>query len=455
MTRPRATAVFDIGKTTAKLVCFDGNGNVLWQAAKANVALAGPPYAHVDSAGLQDFLQHGLRKAASVCDIAIIVVTTHGAAGALVNEHGLVLPIMDYEWSGPPNTLDDYESHRPAYAQSFSPSLPQGLNLGRQLFWQNRLFPQAFGAARQFLTYPQYWGWWLTGVAASEVTSLGCHTDLWEPLTAQPSKLALSLGLAAKIPPLRRAWETLGILRSDVANAAGLSHDVEVKVGIHDSNASLLPHLARQKRPFCLLSTGTWVIALHVGGDLARLDPQADMLANVAADGHAIACARFMGGREYETLLAGETMAPNLADIGELVASGTKAFPAFSPMGGPYATRDGRIIGPLVPENRAALATLYCALMCDDMLTRLDVRGDVIIDGNFSTNPAFPALLAQLRPSNRVSTALAIGTTAGAAALATWPQVAVGTPPVEAAPSRIEGLEDYRQRWHRALLHPR
>ena len=27
--------------------------------------------------------------------------------------------------------------------------------------------------------YPQYWAYRLTGVLANEVTSLGCHTDLW------------------------------------------------------------------------------------------------------------------------------------------------------------------------------------------------------------------------------------------------------------------------------------
>lgn len=32
--------------------------------------------------------------------------------------------------------------------------------------------------------YPQYWALRLTGIAANEVTSLGCHTDLWNPWTA-------------------------------------------------------------------------------------------------------------------------------------------------------------------------------------------------------------------------------------------------------------------------------
>lgn len=448
----RATAVFDVGKTSVKLVCFDKKGGVLWESAVANAVQPGPLYPHVACDALYDFLIGALRQASGACEIETLIVTTHGAAGALVDDHGLVLPIMDYEWASPAGLHEAYEALRAPFAETFSPSLPGGLNLGRQLFWQSQLFAEAFAKAKTFLTFPQYWGWRLTGVAASEVTSLGCHTDLWEPLAARPSALAASLGLAAKMPPLRRAWDTLGPLRAEISAATGLSRQVQVKVGIHDSNASLLPHLARQQRPFCLLSTGTWVVAFHVGGDLARLDPSADMLANVAADGSAIGCARFMGGREYEALCASQTAPPSLADVAALVASGTLALPAFSPMGGPYAARQSQIIGPLLSEQRPALATLYSALMCDDVLTRLDVAGDIIVDGNFANNQPFLAVLAQLRPASKVSAAEAKGTAAGAAALATWPDVVAGKPPVVVAASAIAGLEDYRANWRRAVL---
>ncbi len=62
-----------------------------------------------------------------------------------------------------------------------SPTLPMGLNLGAQIHWQARRFPDAFAKTRHILMYPQYWAFRLTGVAASEATSLGCHTDLWAP----------------------------------------------------------------------------------------------------------------------------------------------------------------------------------------------------------------------------------------------------------------------------------
>ncbi|MFM9434404.1 hypothetical protein ACFDR9_001459 [Janthinobacterium sp. CG_23.3] len=43
-------------------------------------------------------------------------------------------------------------------------------------------------------------------VAGGEVTSLGCHTDLREPLRRRPSTLVAQMGWQDKFPPLRPAW---------------------------------------------------------------------------------------------------------------------------------------------------------------------------------------------------------------------------------------------------------
>ena len=41
--------------------------------------------------------------------------------------------------------------------------LPNGLNVGRQFFWQSRRFPEEFARVDAILPYPQYWAWRLTG----------------------------------------------------------------------------------------------------------------------------------------------------------------------------------------------------------------------------------------------------------------------------------------------------
>ena len=59
------------------------------------------------------------------------------------------------------------------------------------------------------LPLAQYWAWRLSGVKATEVTSLGAHTHLWRPAERRYSELARRHGWAARFPPMRHAWDTL------------------------------------------------------------------------------------------------------------------------------------------------------------------------------------------------------------------------------------------------------
>ena len=56
----------------------------------------------------------------------------------------LALPVLDYEHDGPEQLAADYDAARPPFAETGTPRLPIGLNLGAQLFWQARAFPEAF-----------------------------------------------------------------------------------------------------------------------------------------------------------------------------------------------------------------------------------------------------------------------------------------------------------------------
>ena len=62
---------------------------------------------------------------------------------------------MDYEFAGVEEIEPFYAPLRPTFSQTFSPTLPVGLNLARQLAWQQRHFAEAFARAIYLLTYPQ------------------------------------------------------------------------------------------------------------------------------------------------------------------------------------------------------------------------------------------------------------------------------------------------------------
>jgi L-fuculokinase len=449
-------AVFDIGKTNMKVVVFDDAGKVVAERGHPNAPLAADakwPYLKLDTERAWSFLTGALNQLGARFSIEAISTTTHGCAGVLMGRDGVALPPLDYEFDGFAAVDAAYDAARPPYDETRSPHLPRGLNLGRHIFYFERHFPAQFEQATAFLTYPQYFAWRLGGTMASEVTSLGAHTDLWRPKEGAFSSMVDELGWRRLFPPMRRAWDTLGTLKPEVAAATDLPQNVRIVCGAHDSNASLVPHLVSRREPFTVISTGTWVIIMAVGGT-ARLDPKADMLANVDVRGVPVPTARFMGGREYAVLAGDAPPDADEADVTAMIASGPLALPAFSDQGGPFASRKGVIEGeaPKTPKARAALATVYAALMTAHMLRRLEAPGDLIVEGGFTRSPAFAAVLARLMSGRRVVIApMSAGAAAGAAMLANWGEPHE-PPRLESATAwDLPGLEAYRDRWERAL----
>jgi L-fuculokinase len=449
-------AVFDIGKTNMKVVVFDAAGEVVAERGHPNGTLlpgARWPYRSLYTEGAWAFLVRALKDFGGQFPIEAISIAGHGAAGVLVGDKDAALRPVDYEFEIDGAIAAEYDKVRPPFEETLSPNLPRGLNLGRQVYYLQSRFPAEFAAVRAFLGYPQYWSWRLSGVAATEFTAMGAHTDLWRPNEGDLSSMVDTLGWRRLFPPMRKAWDTLGSLRPEVAAATGLSPNVRIVCGAHDSNASLVPHLLSRRDPFTVISTGTWVIIMAVGGT-ARLDPTADMLANVDVHGRPVPTARFMGGREFSVLAGDAPADADEADVAAVIASGALALPAFSDQGGPFAARKGVIEGdaPATPTARAALATLYSALMTAHMLRRLEAPGDLIVEGGFTRSTAFAAVLARLMPGRRVVIApMSAGAAAGAAMLAHWGEL---HPPPRLEPARewqLPGLEAYQDRWERAL----
>ena len=202
----RHIAVIDIGKTNAKLALVDlATLREIDVATRPNRVLAGPPWPHFDTEGIWQFLLAGLAGFQRKHGIDGISVTTHGACVALLDAAGsLAAPILDYEHDGPDTCAPAYDAIRPDFDETGSPGLPAGLNVGAQLFWQFRVNPGLRARVARIVTYPQYWAHRLTGIAAADVTSVGCHTDLWNPVARRPSRLVDRLAIAGKLAPVRR-----------------------------------------------------------------------------------------------------------------------------------------------------------------------------------------------------------------------------------------------------------
>jgi sugar (pentulose or hexulose) kinase len=453
----RTVAVVDIGKTNAKVVLVDrAAGSEIAAATAPTESHQDGPYPHLDAGRIWAFMTGALAALAKAHAISGIAVTAHGSAGAFLSGDeegdGLALPILDYEFEGPDELAAEYETVRPDFVETLSPRLPGGLNLGAQLFWQQRRFPEEFEAAKHYVTYPQYFAWRLTGAAATEMCSMGAHSDLWDPRKLGWSSLVGRMNWENVFAPLRPAFERLGPVKPELAKLLGLSGETPVVCGIHDSSASLLPHVVGRTPPFTVVSTGTWTILFAVGGSLDHLDPKRDTLANVTPIGDPVPCARFMGGREFERLAGHHPEEPSEAELGRVIDGGIMALPSFVPGVGPFAERQGNwTVAPetLAPGERTAAASLYLALMTAESMACADARGPTIVEGPFAGNRVFCSALAaktgrQVLPSSGGS-----GTSRGAALLFE-PKRGLPAPDDHPAEPLIHsGFAAYASRWRK------
>ena len=452
----KVIGVIDVGKTHIKLYLLSDTlaAEVITSWQIANEVVNESPYPHFASEQHWQWLLDRFKEASQNYPISKLITTAHGASAVLLAGDELAMPILDYEHSGPESCVG---YPYPPFSETFSPPLPLGLNVGRQLYWQQQQFPDLFQRATAILPYPQYWAWRLSGVAANEYTSIGAHTDLWLPQQRTYSALAQQQGWDKLYPPLHNAWDVLGLIKPEIAAATGLPADCQILTGVHDSNASLLPHLLSQERPFTVVSTGTWVIIMSIGADLAALDPTEDTLGNVNVLGDPIACARFMGGREYAILTDGARADDHevLQAAQSLIQQRVFALPNWTQSGGPLPNQEGKIIGDL-PDNPAAkiaLASLYCALMVNCSLNAVGAtHGTLIIEGSFIKNLLFCEVLSYLRPQQPVVISEDFaGTMRGAAILANWSQrEVIATPPLTQlakACLTVDSVRAYANEW--------
>jgi len=490
------TLVIDIGKSNAKLLLLDDAGNVVERHSRANASVTSSlGYPALDVHGLQQWMQQTLRASPNALRCGHVIASTHGAAFVALGDEQLAWAPLDYEFEDVAQAgaaQSAFAAASGSFGETLSPELPAGLNAARQLHWMQATHPDAWRRTRTLLPYAQYWAWLLSGVACSEVSSLGCHTHLWNPATGSYSSLAVTKGWATMFAPLRLAWEVLGTVGAldaghavdgqGAARAAawGLSPACQVHVGVHDSNACLARYFDRRTLQdadgaadaatatpaLTIVSSGTWTVLMAPGAAAHDLVAEQDMLGNVDVTGRVTPTSRFMGGREFAALLDGaDPQAASLQTLQQLVQRQTFALPSFSPQGGPFAGRTGYIeqagmwlqgtaASCLNEAERATLAACYCAQVTAWLIhylwkDRSDALHTVVVEGPLAHNPLYLQVLQAVLPRSRCHASVDAleGTARGAWLLTRWyaEPIQAQLQPVEE--NALVWLQHYHGQW--------
>jgi sugar (pentulose or hexulose) kinase len=255
-------AIFDAGKTNKKLLLFDEAYDIVFErSAQFDETLDedGDPCENIES--LTAFLKDSLQEvtAHQTFDLRAINFATYGASFVCIGEDGKpVAPLYNYLKPYPEalkkKFYDTYGGETTFAFVTASPVLGS-LNSGMQLYRLRHEKPERFKKIKYALHLPQYLSFLLTGKACSDITSIGCHTNLWDFQSHRYHRWVEEEGIAEKLPPL---------VPSDSALPASVgSKKYPVGVGLHDSSAALIPYLVNFHEPFVLISSGTWCISLN------------------------------------------------------------------------------------------------------------------------------------------------------------------------------------------------
>jgi sugar (pentulose or hexulose) kinase len=157
---------------------------------------------------------------------------------------------------------------------------------------------------------------------------------------------------------------------------------------------------------------------MAIGGLATRLDPRRDTLINVSALGDPVPSARFMGGREWSTLMDGRDTRTTAED--SRIGSQRKHLAGCRAAIRPFAGCTARWS---VPENeltdgqRAIVVSYYLALMTSVCLNAIGAQGPVVVEGPFAGNGAYCEMLEAATERPVVRARAGTGTSAGASLL--------------------------------------
>lgn len=132
-----------------------------------------------------------------------------------------------------------------------------------QLFAMRRANSRVLDVAESLLMIPDLFHWLLSGVKSNEMTNAST-TQLYNPRSRGWSqRLVERFGVPGRIlGPIAQPGDSLGVIRSSVADATGLRNVRVVLPGTHDTASAVMAVPAASTpgaRPdWCYISSGTW-----------------------------------------------------------------------------------------------------------------------------------------------------------------------------------------------------
>ncbi len=300
MAKEEVIAIFDVGKTNKKTLLFNRQYKCVFEnSTQLPETTDEDGFPCEDVIELRIWAEKAFNKLLHLTEFEIIAMnfSAYGASWVFIDDTGQIIPPL-YNYLKPFNhtTLTQFEKRfgdiDTISTITRSPFLGS-LNAGLQLFRIKEEQAIKWEQIRHILSLPQFMSWLFTKNAFSEITSIGCHTMLWDFARNAFAKWVHDSDITRRLPVFRNAEDV-----------AGFHEGLQIGTGIHDSSAALIPYLKMIEHPFILLSTGTWNISLNPFSDktLTTEDLLNDCLFYISCEGNPVRASRIFAGDFHERM---------------------------------------------------------------------------------------------------------------------------------------------------------
>ena len=415
MDKKEVIAVFDIGKTNKKLFLFNKQYQVVYEKAVVIPEIKDEDdFPCEDLNELHCFIHDRFAEvlAQEEFDVKAVNFSAYGASFVYVGQDGKPVARL-YNYLKPyPETLlkhfyETYGGEESFSKQTASPILGS-LNSGMQLYWIKHAKPQLFGEIKYAFHLPQYISHLICNSRCSDITSVGCHTNLWDFQKRGYHDWVYKEGVLDKLLPIVPSGTTIPVSIHEHRFTAG--------IGLHDSSAALIPYLFGFHEPFVLISTGTWCISLNPfnHSPLTHQELKNDCLCYLQYNAKPVKAARLFSGYVHEE------QAKRIADhflthieryhhiqFDQEIATGLKK--SSRPASLTKCEFEERSLSTFASGEQA-----YHQLICDLIAQQVDSTNlvvndgnlkNIFVDGGFSKNEIYMNLLARAFPQIKVHAA--------------------------------------------------
>lgn len=443
-------AIFDIGKTNKKFFLFNEQYEIVLERTQLfaeSIDEDGDSCENVNE--LSEWVRQTLEEVMNMkkFDVKALNYSAYGASFVHIDKNGdLVTPLYNYLKPYPDELKEKfYHTHGGETKISVATASPVlgNLNSGMQLYRLKYACNAMFARIRYSLHLPQYLSYLTTGKAYSDITSIGCHTGLWNFDKKDYHDWVYAEKINEKLAPVFPSTETVELRIHEKRIRSG--------IGLHDSSAALIPYLASFSEPFVLISTGTWCISLNPFNNepLTAAELKADCLSYIGYNGRPVKASRLFAGNEHElqVKILSEHFLVNADHYKKIVFTAafinkniTDSKVAVAVLHASYFSK--RSLNDFSTYAEAYHMFIYDIIQQQKFSTGLVLGNQkptrIFVDGGFAKNSVYMNLLAAAFPGMEVFAASVSQASAIGAALAIHP--CWNSKPV---PENMIGLKNY------------